>query len=261
MRVDGDRKALALEGTINTDRGEYEFMTRRFQLTRGAVTFLRGEDLNAILQVAAEHEVQIPGVEPFAIRALISGTLRAPTITLESSAQPPISQTDLLTYVAFGRHAADLLPLQGSALSGRGAASGDLAGNVAALATQQLTTAAVGTLVNDLEGEAARSLGVDVFRITPAELPEELFEGSFSALLEGTEIEVGSYVRPRFFLAAQTRPTRSGLGLTAEYVTPRGFRWLMTWRPRFLPQEPTLGAQDPVLQRVLGMFLFREWRF
>jgi translocation and assembly module TamB len=261
VQLHGGTRTLVLDGTINTDRGEYEFMTRRFQLTRGAVSFLGGEELDAILQVAAEHRVQLPTAQPFSIRALVSGTLRAPAVTLESSAQPPISQTDLLTYLAFGRQAASLLPLQGSALSGRGAASGDLAGNVAALATQQLTTAAVGTLVNDLEGEAARSLGVDVFRITPADLPEELFEGAFEDVLRGTEIEIGSYVSNRLFFSGQTRPVRSSLGLSAEYVTPRGFRWMMSWQPRFLPVEPTLREQSLTTTSVFGVFLFREWRF
>jgi translocation and assembly module TamB len=261
VRVDGSRRKLLLEGTINTDRGEYEFMTRNFRLTRGAVTFLGGEELDAILQVAAEHEVLVPSIQPFEIRALISGTLRAPTFTLESSAQPPIPQTDLLTYVVFGRQASNLLPIQGSALSGRGAASGDLAGNVAALATQQISTAAFGTLVNDLEGEAARSLGVDVFRITPADLPEELFDGKFQAVLQGTEIEVGKYVSPRVFLAAQTRAYRSRLGLTAEYVAPRGFRGLVSWQPRFLPTQPTLSEEQATTTNVLGLFIFRDWRF
>jgi translocation and assembly module TamB len=261
VRLEGARRQLLVEGTINTDRGEYEFMSRRFQLTRGAVTFLGEPDFDGILQVAAEHPVRIPGRPPFAIRVILSGTVRAPAITLESTSQPPISQTDLLTYLAFGGQAASLLPIQSSVLSGSGTANGDLAGQVAALATQQLATAAVGTAVNDLEGEATRSLGVDVFRITPADLPEELFKGRFTDVFMGTEIEIGSYVTPRLFVAGQARPTMATPGLTAEYVTPLGFKWRINLEPRFVPTEPTLGVQTPIRQTVFGMFLFREWRY
>jgi len=256
----GDR-TVVFDGTIHAERGDYEFLSRRFRITRGAITFLPERELDAILQVAAEHEVVIPGRPPFAIRVLVSGTLRDPEITLESSAQPPISQTDLLTYVALGRQATAILPIQGSALSGTGAGSGDLVGTVAALATQQLATAAVGTVVNELESEAARALNVDVFRITPADFPEELFRGGIGDVLRATEVEIGSYVTPRLFVAVQGRASSFPPGAVAEYVSPRGLRWVVSWQPRFLPSQPTLGTLSPRRVGVLGAFLFREWRF
>jgi translocation and assembly module TamB len=261
VQLDGEQRALILEGIINTDRGEYEFMTRPFQLTRGSVTFLGDRELDAVLQVAAEHEVRIPGRQAFAIRVLLGGTLRAPTITMESTAQPPISQTELLTYVALGPHAGAVLPVQGSALSSQGDPNGDFVGNAAALATQQIASAAVGTVLNDIEGEAARSLGVDVLRITPADLPNELFQGKVGDVLLGTEIEIGSYVTPRLFASAQTLATFVRPGARLEYLSPNGFRWITTWQPRYLPSEPTLAEQDPLSKSVFGLLLRREWRF
>jgi translocation and assembly module TamB len=252
---------LALEGTIITDRGEYEFMGRRFRLSRGTVTFTGETEFNPLLQVAAEHEVRLPGREAFQIRVLLDGRMQDLSIALESSAQPPISQTDLLSYVAFGRDASSLLSAQGSALSGQGTGSGALVGNVAGLATQQLAAVALEQVVNQIETSAMRSLGVDVFRVTPADLPPELFTGRWVDVVRGTEVEAGRYVSPRLFVGGQARLALARPGMRVEYWTPQGFQWRTSWQPRFITLEPTLGEREPRRASVFGMFLFREWRF
>jgi translocation and assembly module TamB len=261
VSMNGGPGALSLEGTINTDRGEYEFMGRRFRLTRGGVTFTGGPELNPILQLAAEHEVRLPGREAFEIRVVISGTLEDLTIALESSSQPPISQTDLMSYLAFGRDASSLLPVQGSGLSGQGTQSGALVGNVAGLVTQQLAAVAMEAFVKELESDAARSLGLDVIRITPADLPAEVFTGNYLDVLRGTEVEAGRYINERLFVAGQARAARVPPGIRVEYRTPQGLQWVVSWQPRFLPSEPSLDQREPQTASVLGSFLFREWRF
>lgn len=259
--MDGPDDRLTLLGTINTDRGVYEFMSRRFNLTRGAVTFTGEAELNPYLQIAAEHEVRMPGREAFHIRVVIGGTLQDFSLTLESTSQPPISQTDLLSYLAFGRDASSLLARQGSALTGQGEGAGGLVGNVAGLATQQMAAVALEAIVNDIEAEALRELRLDVFRITPADLPAEMFTGSYLDVLRGTEIEAGRYISPRLFLAAQARAGLNRPGIRMEYWTPQGFQWHASLQPRFLPREPTLTEQDLRRGNVFGAFLFREWRF
>jgi translocation and assembly module TamB len=261
VQMAGGPQTLALTGTVNADRGDYEFMSRRFRLTRGGVTFVGEPEFNPLIQVVAEHEVRLPGREAFEIRVVLSGTMLDLDVALESSAQPPISQTDLMSYLAFGRDASSLLQMQGSALSGQGTPGGGLVGNVAAMATQQLAAVALDQVVSDLEREAARSFGLDVVRITPADLPPEVFTGSYLDVLRGTEIEAGRYLAPRLFVAGQARPTFVQPGARAEYRTPRGFTWTFSWQPRFLPSEPTLEQREPVTGSVLGSFLFREWRF
>jgi translocation and assembly module TamB len=260
VQLSGADRSITLLGVLNTDRGEYEFMSRRFRLTRGAATFVGGTEINPLIQVAAEHEVRLPGREAFEIRVVLSGELRDLEITLESTSQPPISQTDLLSYIAFGRDAASLLFQQGSALTGQGAGTGELVGNVAALATQQLAAVALEAAVNELEAGAMRDLGVDVFRITPADIPAELFTGNFGDALLGTEIEAGRYVTDRLFVATHLRyALRPGLRL--EYWSPGGYQWRASWMPRFLPLEPTLTERDLAVRSAIGAFLIREWRF
>ncbi len=261
LRLNGEDGSFALEGTINTDRGEYEFMSRRFVLTRGAAIFRGDPEFNPILQVAAEHEVRLPAREALSIRVVLDGELRSLAINIESTAQPPIPQTDLLSYLAFGRDASSLLIQQGSVLSGEGSLGGGLVGNVAGLATQQLASVAMEALVEDLERDAMRAMRLDVFRITPADVPAEIFTGSYLDVLRGTEVEAGRYVSPRLFVAGHVRAASMVPGLRVEYRTPRGFQWVTSWTPRFVPSEPTLEEVEPNRRRVFGSFLFREWRF
>jgi translocation and assembly module TamB len=264
LHVQLDQRAgrLSVEGTVNSDRGDYTFMGRRFRVTRGAATFVGAAEPDPILQVAAEHEVEMPGREGFSMRVIVGGTALEPTLTLESDARPPIAETDLFTYVAFGRSAGALLQQQGSALSGQGGPAGELVGNVAGMATVQMAAVAANTVLDEFERETARELGIDVFNIAPADLPSELFSGRFADFVRGTEIEAGRYIGPRLFAAVRARPTtETRPGATLEYSTPGGFRFRTSLDPRYLPSEPTLRDVDPERTSVFGAFLFREWRF
>jgi translocation and assembly module TamB len=259
LRVVLDQAAgeVGLIGALNTDRGEYNAFGRRFTLTRGGVTFQGGRVIDPLLHVIAVHEVRLPGRESFDIRVHVGGVLSAPTLSLESDAQPPISQTDLLSYLAFGASSTSLLQQGGSSLSGQSSSGGSLAGGVAALATRQLAGIALDGVIDELESDAARQVGVDVFRITPADLPPELSFGGFENVLLGTEVEVGKYFARRWFVAGQARPTLVRPGARVEYVTPRGFRWSLSYEPRFLPRDPSFdpAAGEARTTGALGMFL------
>lgn len=260
LGLDRGEQAFTLEGVVHTDRGEYEFSGRRFELTSGAVTFVGGEPINPLLQITAEHQVPQQGREALAIQINIGGTLEEPSVTLSSNAQPPLSQSDLIAYLAFGESSSSLLTQGGSGLD---EGSGD-GGGLGAIATQKLTAVALGALVNDaaedLERGGAR-LGLDVVRVSPAALPSELqFDGAIN-LARATELEVGSYLTPRWFVAGQGRATAYP-GVRVEYRTPAGFRWVTTWEPRYLPSEPSFAdPEDPRTPHILGTFLLWEWRY
>lgn len=261
IRMSGLKGRPTIEGTINTDRGEYEYLSRRFTLTRGAVTFLESEEINPMLQLAAEHEVALPGREALTIRIVVGGTLRDLQVILESDAQPPIPQTDLLGFLAFGREASTLIQGQGSSISGQAASGSGLVGNVAGVATQQFTAIALDAMVSGLEADIARDLGLDVVRITPASVPADIFSGRYLNVLRGTEIEAGAYMGSRLFVAAQARPTLTYPGIRFEYRTRRDFEWSASWSPRYVPIVPTLSAPEADQVGVFGSFLFKEWRF
>jgi translocation and assembly module TamB len=264
IHVDRARQALALEGAVNADQGTYEFMGRRFVITRGSATFIGDPELNPLLQITAVHEVSLVGSGALDIQVIIGGTMRNPKLTIESTAQPPIAQSDLLSYLAFGRSSSSLLHVQGSALSGQSSGSGELVGNVAGIATRQLAGTALDVLTNELEQDAARSLGTDEFRVTPADVPAELSSNSVISSLSLTEIEAGKYVNgSRTFVAIQAQPAnKNPFGIRLVHRMPKGLRLEASYIPRYLIREPTFAAQaDPPRKNILGAFIIREWRF
>ncbi len=262
VRMNGVRpEDIGLEGTVQSDRGEYEFMSRRFSLSRGTVTFVEGAPLEPLIRLTAEHEVQLPGREPFDVRIVLDGTPTDLETELESTAEPPLSQTDLLSFVVFGRDAGSLLAQPGSALSGQGSSGGPLVGQVASRAAQQFATVGFDAVLGQVEAETARTLGLDVLNIRPAEIPAEISTGEFADLLRGTEFEAGRYVTSRLFISGQARPTFVHPGARMDYETEHGWVWRVTWRPRFLPAVPTLLPEEPDRASVFGSLIFREWRF
>lgn len=254
-------QALALDGVISTERGEYSFLTKRFQIKRGSATFLNQEEINPTLQGTAEYEVRLPAREAIRIRVVLGGTLKNPTISLESDAEPPIPQSDLLSYLAFGRPSGSLLQLEGTGLTNGGSGGENVIGAGAALATKQLAAVALGVAADEAAGQAARSMGADVFNITPADVQTDV--GSF---LRATEVEFGKYIKSHTFISFQARPDpaalkRPGLLMQHYFGGLRGYRLEATFAPRFLLKEPSLAQQTPVTTSVLGLFLIREWRF
>ncbi len=257
VHVNRAKQSLVLDGVLLSERGEYRFLSKRFEINRGSATFTNSEELNPTLQVTGGYEVRLPGREALNIRILIGGTLRNPQIALESDAQPPIPQSDLLAYLAFGRSSSSLLQLEGSGL-----ATGDnIVGAGAALASKQLASVALGVFADQLSAEAAKSLGVDVFNIAPADVQTDV--GSF---LRGTEIEAGKYIKSHSFLALQVRPDpsalqRPGILLQHRFGGLRGYSFESSLQPRYLLKQPTLDLQTPTTTSVFSFFLIRNWRF
>ncbi|MDP9176423.1 MAG: translocation/assembly module TamB [Gemmatimonadota bacterium] len=257
IHVNRARQSLIFDGVLLSERGEYRFLTKRFEIKRGSATFINIDELNPTLQVTGAYEVRLPAREAINIEILIGGTLLNPRISLASDAQPPIPQSDLLSYLAFGRSSSSLLQLEASGVG----SSNNLIGAGAALAAKQLASVALGVIADEAAGEAAQSLGADVFTITPADVQTDV--GGF---LRGTDIEFGKYIKSHTFIGVQIRPDpealkRPGLYLQHRFGGLKGYRLETSFEPRFILREPSLAAQEPTTTSVLGLFLIREWRF
>ena len=262
ISVNNAKQSFLVDGILLSDRGEYRFQSRLFQIRQLSATFTNTPGLNPILQVTGEYDVQLPTREAIAIRIVISGTLDQPKIALESDAQPPISQTDLLSYLAFGRSSSSLLQQEGSGLTTGGSGGGNIVGAGAAFAAKQVAAAALGALTDQAAGQAARSLGADFFNITPADV--SLDAGSF---LRTTQVEFGKYIQTSTFLQLQLRPDpaslqRPGFQITHRFNTRTGYRIDASFEPRYLLRQPTLSTnQTPQTTSAFGLFLVREWRY
>ncbi|MGI8402216.1 MAG: translocation/assembly module TamB domain-containing protein [Gemmatimonadaceae bacterium] len=211
IHVNRAKETLVLDGVILSERGVYTFMTRQFTIKRGSATFINSTELNPTLQATGEYEVKQPNREAISIQIVVGGTVRNPNISLTSDAQPPIPQSDLLSYLAFGQQSSSLLQLEGSGLT-NGGGGGNVVGAGAALASRQLAGVALGVVADQVAGEAARSLGADVFTITPADVQTDV--GNF---LRATQFEFCKYIKSHTFV--EVKAPLDPAALLADPVT------------------------------------------
>ena len=270
IQMDRRRGRIVLDGEVATDRGEYEFLSKRFQIRRGSAMFVGGTQLDPTLQITGEYAVRLAASQAINIRVLIGGTLSSPRLALASDAQPPLSQSDLLSYLAFGRTSSSLLQFEGSSLAGGGGGSTNIAGAGAQLATQQLAAVALGVFVSEFEGDLAQTLDAAYVNVTPADLYTELARGGeLSGFFKGTELEIGKYTDPNTFVALQARLStfasnpddRAVPGIRVHRRLGKGFTLDASFAPRYVPQPSSLELITPRNTGVFGTFLAREWKF
>jgi translocation and assembly module TamB len=256
VAIRAEQQAFALTGVVNTDRGEYNFLSKRFQIKRGSIMFIGSPDLNPTLQITGEYQVQT--TRTLNISVLIGGTLKRPKLALESDAQPPKTQSELLSLLAFGQPTSSLLAFGSSSVAGS-AATGDLFGSGAQFAAQRLASVAVGVAIDQVELQAGRAFGTDVLDITPGDVP--VFKGgsSIGNFFAQTRIEAGKYINGRTFIGLQEQGGQPGASI--EHRTADGWRFNASMAPRIILREPTLTAQPYRTTRSFGGFIIREWRF
>jgi translocation and assembly module TamB len=118
VQLSKTKQAYTPSGTLEAVRGNYTLkigpVTRDFTVERGAVRYFG--DLNAALDIRARHVVRAVRGEEIPVIAVITGTLYAPNVKLESTFNPPISQTDLVSYLVTGYPANEAAQLAPNAL-------------------------------------------------------------------------------------------------------------------------------------------------
>jgi hypothetical protein len=118
------------------------------------VEFTGTPGINPALNIEAVTRFRSQGGEPLAIFANVGGTLMNPRVRLSTDAQPPIAESDLISYLLFGRPSYALASAETTTLEGAlGAGVSRVTGSLAAQ---------LGTVVG-------RQIGFDYFNITQAE--------------------------------------------------------------------------------------------
>ena len=258
LAVHEEAGALSITGVVSTDRGEYNFLGKRFQIKRGSAMFVGGSEINPTLQITGEYQVRVAARGALNIRVAIGGTLKKLTLALESDAQPPKTQSELLSLLAFGQSSTSLLASNTSSIAGS-AATMDLFGVGAQVAVKRLASTALGVMVDQIQIQAGRAFGTDVFDITPADVPTNASSEGFSEFLRDTKFEAGKYINPRTYVSVQEASKLFGAGI--EYRTPDNWRFSAAFEPRVLLLEPNLKEFNTRTLRTLGAFVIREWRF
>ncbi len=130
--------SISAAGEIDTIRGWFAFMGKRFSLVNGEIIFTGGPPIDPTLHIDGQYLVS-----NYTIDVIVGGRASKPEIKLES--QPQLAQSDILSLILFGTTSADLGQGQKTTLQQR---------------AQSIATGAVGqTLVQSLGLE---SMGASV---------------------------------------------------------------------------------------------------
>lgn len=114
---DGEPARLALTDSLTVQRGTYQlnlgFARPTFEMERGVIRFYGDPDLEPAVDLSALHTVREVRAnsnrQDVRIRVNIGGTLNQLTLGLSSADNPPLPETDMLSYLVTGEPANVLL--------------------------------------------------------------------------------------------------------------------------------------------------------
>ena len=110
LHVGGTTSTPVITGKLETVRGNFSLLGKRFVLTDSAITFIGGERIDPQLGITAEYKSA--GI---VAQTVIGGTASDPSIKLTS--QPEMPQDEILARVLFGRSVGEMTPGQGLELA------------------------------------------------------------------------------------------------------------------------------------------------
>jgi TamB, inner membrane protein subunit of TAM complex len=250
---------LVLLGELEALRGTYTVLGRAFTVSGGTVGFIGIPGINPTLAVEATTRIRRVSGDPLDIDATVAGTLTHPEVTF-SSDEVGLAQSDLLSYLWFGRSSAELATGQRAFVSGA-------AGGLAGAALESGITMLSGAFTSRYGAALAQGIGVDYLTITQAG-DFAFLSGNVAGALAGTQFEVGQYLGEDVFIVVILRPLtdqRTG----ASFLGGARLEWTLTndytvegfVEDRFL-RSGTAGFGDLGLQsRIVGVFVFREWGY
>jgi hypothetical protein len=248
---DRTSRDFVLEGTLQAVRGTYNAFGRQFRVQGGTVGFIGTPGLDPVLNIVALNRLRTPKEETIDITATVEGTLTVPRVTLSSDYEPPLSQSDLVSYLVFGRPSALLATGERSLLQG---------------ATGAVGTLVTGTFANQLASAVSQEIGFfDYLAVTSTQDVTLDHDVTAADLLRTTQIEVGRYWTEDLYLAFLIQPwVRSGVsrtqapGVRLEWRPADRWTWQGFSEDRFFRQQVGLGDAGFKGARIFGFSLFWE---
>jgi translocation and assembly module TamB len=220
-----------LNGTLQAPRGIYRLSpgpslmqlvaTREFTVTRGEITYFGTPDLNAAIDIDAEHNVHAVRGEDITVFVNIGGTVYEPRLRFSSDIQPPIAETEVLSYLFFGAPS-----MEAFAGSGTGA-----------FGNQRLVEQGLNQFLAAVSGQFEYSLisdlnvPLDYVQIRPSVYGREL---------AGLDLALGKRLGEKWFVTLNPRvcPNRphqvftwEDIGASLEYRISRQWNFLVSGDP------------------------------
>jgi hypothetical protein len=261
VRYDRAQGDLVLVGELQALRGSYLVLGRTFEVTGGTVAFLGQAGVNPSLDIQARSRIRRRDGDPLEVLATVEGTLVQPVVTL-STDEVGLAQSDLISYLVFGRAGAELGTGGGTSLGG--GLGQDIGGGFG--------TFAAGALANQVGVALAQGFGIDYLAISQGEVFGD--SDAFGNFLSTAQLELGRYLGEDVFvvlvISARTAQatTDEGGGLNPL----RGVRveWALSdvlfvegfIEDRFLRTGTGgLGAAGLDGAQVVGVLFVREWGY
>lgn len=253
--VEAGASRYRLDGTLQAPRGTYRLVVgptaKDFRVTRGTVRFYGTPDFDPALDIAAEHTVRAVSGSDVVIQAVIGGTLLVPKLTLESDQRPPLSESEIVSYLLFGRPSFDLASGGGSTAMST-SEQAVLQGAMAGLA---------GMVSGELEQTLVTSFGlpVDYIAIRPG-------AGSVGDMFTSARVEAGTQLGERTFLSVNaglcqvTRGLSSqALGASLEHRLSGGWSLEASVEPTLQECRPAGFQIRPPAPYQIGFDVFWRW--
>ena len=255
--VEAGTSRYRLDGTLRAVRGTYRLVVgptaKEFRVTRGTVRFFGTPDLNPVLDIAAEHTVRSVSGGDLVVRAVIGGTLLVPKLSLESDERPPLSETEIVSYLLFGRPSFDL------------ASGGGGAGTATGTSEQAIFQGAMAGLAGALSGELEQTLvsnlgiPVDYLAIRPG-------GGTVGDIFSSTRVEAGTQLGERTFLTVNAGlcqvargQSSQALGASVEHRLTGRFTMEASIEPTVEECRPVGFQIRPPAPYQIGFDLFWQW--
>ena len=255
--VEAGTSRYRLDGTLRAVRGTYRLVVgptaKEFRVTRGTVRFFGTPDLNPVLDIAAEHTVRSVSGGDLVVRAVIGGTLLVPKLSLESDERPPLSETEIVSYLLFGRPAFDL--------ASGGGSGGTTTGTSEQAIFQGAMAGLAGALSGELEQTLVTNLGipVDYIAIRPG-------GGTVGDIFSSTRVEAGTQLGERTFLTLNAGLCQVARGLSSQALGASVEHRLTGRFTMEASIEPTVEECRPVGFQIrppapyqIGFDLFWQW--
>ena len=239
---------LVMIGELQALRGSYAVLGRRFQVAGGTVGFPGTPGMNPTLDIQAVSRIRRIEGEPLEVNANVGGTLTLPRVAL-STEEVGLVQSDLMSYLVFGRSSAELATGQTAFLEGA-------AGSVVTLVS--------GAVASQIGAALTQGIGVDYLSITQS--GDFAFASGLTGSLANTQVEIGQYVGPNTFIVIVFRPL-SGQAAGGSFLGGARIEWSLSdeytvegfFEDRFLRSGSggfgRFGVPPP---KVVGVFIFRE---
>ncbi|MEO5511638.1 MAG: translocation/assembly module TamB domain-containing protein [Longimicrobiales bacterium] len=220
LTVNKSQDNISVIGDLEGSRGTYTLtagpIARRFDITHALVRFQGGSDMNPAISVDARRTVLDQG-KRLSVDVHIGGTVRGPTLSLASADAPNIPESELLSYLLFGRSTIAV----GDRPLGRNGLLGETVGTALSGTLEAISAQFEQALVGDF------GLPLDVFQINVG--------------LDGrTSFVLGRQIANDLFVSFES-------GLAAIGSSTGGMNdWALRFEWAFAPQSSLQFGLEPV---------------